>query len=286
MAETPKIKKITLGERNVMCAVWKSENPLKPPVFCIHGLARNGRDFDYIAKDLSKDRDVYAPDMVGRGKSDWLKEGQHYTYDLYVEDILQILDSLGLRQVDWIGTSMGGILAQRMAYEHPQLIRKMVINDIGAIISVQMMQRLNDYIGKRMLHSSEADAENYLRACYAGFGLTEDWQWDHMLDHGFKKLETGQYLLTYDPNLLNAILDAQGRVTLKENISLWPFWDSIEHPILLLRGEFSDFLSHEMAQEMIERNTNATLLEFSNCGHAPALMNYEQVLSIENWLDK
>ena len=180
---------------------------------------------------------------------------------------------------------MGGILGQRIAYEYPDRIRKIVINDIGALITVQMMQRLNDYVGQRMLHSSEAHAKNYIRACYAGFGLTESWQWTHLLEHSFKKLENEQHQLLYDPNLLNAILDDEKRVTLKENISLWPFWDNIKHPTLLLRGEFSDFLSNEMAQEMIERNPRATLIEFKNCGHAPALMNDEQVLAVRTWLD-
>ena len=282
--KAPQIKMIDREGRAIACAVWESSQN-KPPVFCIHGLTRNGRDFDYFASNLSDSRPVYAPDVAGRGSSDWLGQHEQYTYDLYVEDALHLLDSMGLDKVDWVGTSMGGILGQRIAYEYPERIRKIVINDIGALITVQMMQRLNDYVGKRMQHPSEAHGENYIRACYAGFGLTEDWQWQHLLKHSFKAHDDGTHELLYDPHLLNAILDENLHVTLKENISLWPFWDSIPHPILLLRGEFSDFLSHEMAQEMVERNKNATLLEFKNCGHAPALMNDEQTLAVRAWLD-
>lgn len=280
----PQIKTIDRNGRKISCALWGNHSN-QTPVLCVHGLTRNGRDFDYFANNLSDSRAIYAPDVAGRGKSDWLSEHEIYSYDLYVEDTLHLLDELGLEKVDWVGTSMGGILGQRIAYEYPERIRKIVINDIGAIISVQMMQRLNDYVGQRMVHLSEDHAENYLRACYAGFGLTEDWQWMHLLEHSFTKLADGQYQLRYDPNLLNAILDDKKRVNMHENISLWPFWDNIEHPILLLRGEFSDFLSHEMAEEMIERNPRATLLQFSNCGHAPALMNNEQVLAVRAWLN-
>lgn len=280
----PRIEKIDRNGRKISCAIW-DEHGEKTPVFCVHGLTRNGRDFDYFATHLSDNRSVYAPDVAGRGQSDWLKESERYTYDLYAEDAIHLLDTLGLEQVDWVGTSMGGILGQRVAYEHPQRIRKLVVNDIGALITVQMMQRLNDYVGQRMVHPSEAHAENYLRACYAGFGLKESWQWNHLFEHSFTIRKDGKHQLVYDPNLLNAILDEEGRITLQENISLWPFWENLEHPILLLRGEFSDFLSHEMAQEMLERNPHATLIEFKNCGHAPALMNEEQVLAIRTWLD-
>jgi len=280
----PEIKTITRNSRDISCAVWQNEvNNI--PVFCIHGLTRNGRDFDYLASGLNDTRAIYAPDVVGRGQSDWLPKGEIYSYDTYVEDTLHLLDELGLEQVDWVGTSMGGILGMRMACEYPGRIRKIVINDIGAIVSLEAMQRLNDYVGQHMHHATEADAENYLRVCYGAFGLNKSWQWDHMLKHSVKPVDDGRVRLVYDRAIINGIQDEHGELTLTEDINLWPFWEHFTHPTLLLRGEHSDFLNPSMAKEMCERHPNATLVEFKDCGHAPALMDDKQVSAVRDWLD-
>lgn len=282
----PQIKTFRRDGRAISCAVWESAKE-KPPVLCVHGLTRNGRDFDYFASALSDSRSVYCPDMAGRGRSDWLPAGQLYTYDLYAEDVLFLLDQLGLTQVDWVGTSMGGILGMRMAGEHPQVIRKMVTNDIGAIVTLKSMQRLHDYVGRRMVQPSLAHAENYLRTVYAGFGLTEHWQWDQLLRYSFAPVEDSKrYRLLYDPQIINAIRDKDGNFILTEDVNLWPYWEKISQPTLLMRGQNSDFLSHDLAQEMVTRHPNATLQEISNCGHAPALMTDDQVSLVREWLDR
>ncbi|MDG1286714.1 MAG: alpha/beta hydrolase [Rickettsiales bacterium] len=280
----PKIQTITRNDRDISCAVW-NENNDKTPVFCIHGLTRNGRDFDYLASSLNDSRTIYAPDVVGRGLSDWLPAGEIYNYDTYVEDTLHVLDTLGLEQVDWVGTSMGGLLGMRMACEYPSRIRKFVINDIAPVISVEAMQRLDDYVGQHMDHASLAEAENYIRICYGAFGLNKSWQWNHMLKHSVKPTEDGRVRMLYDPAIINGIRDEKGEMTLTDDINLWPLWENIPQPILLLRGEHSDFLSAAMAKEMCERHPNATWIEFKDCGHAPALMVDGQVNAVREWLD-
>ncbi len=281
----PEIHSITISGRNLSCAVWKSAKPSKPPVFCVHGLTRNGRDFDVIASTLCHDRDVYAPDMAGRGYSDWLDDKQSYQYETYIADILYLFDHFGLKQMDWIGTSMGGILGNLLGASVPQFFRKIVINDIGITISVEMMQGLKDYVGHHMHHPNKEAAMQYLRKCYAGFGLTEEWQWAHFFNHSFKTNVNGGYDLLYDPQILAPLSDKAGELTMKEDFSLSPYWEAISCPVLLIRGEFSSYLPREMAQIMVKNKPNARLIEFKNCAHAPAFMNNEQVISVKNWLD-
>ncbi len=282
----PVVKALNRNERDISCAIWNEEAKSdRTPIFCIHGLTRNGRDFDYFASAMSDKRAIYAPDVVGRGKSEWLPSGEIYSYDLYVEDTLYLLDELGLDQVDWLGTSMGGILGMRMACEYPDRIRKFVVNDIGAIVTLEAMHMLNNYVGQHMNHPSEADAEDYLRICYGAFGLNKSWQWDHMLEHSVTATNNGGVRLVYDPKIINGIQDAEGKLILTEDINLWPFWENITHPTLLLRGQDSDFLSATMAKEMCERHADATWVEFEDCGHAPALMEDRQVHVVRDWLN-
>ena len=284
LTRQPDIKRFTREDsREISCALWGGLASAVP-AFCIHGLTRNGRDFDYLGQSLSEHRHVICPDVVGRGASDHLQKGEIYDYDLYVEDALFVMDQLGLSQVDWVGTSMGGILGMRMAAEYPDRIRKLVINDIAAVITLEVMQLLCDYVGQHMEHPSREAAEQYVRTTYGAFGLNKDWQWEHLINHSFHSRADGSYRLVYDDQILNGIKDAQGNMILAEDIDLLPFLDAIKQPILLLRGEHSEFLSKEMAQKMAARHPNTTLVEFKDCGHAPALMDDVQVEVVKNWL--
>lgn len=263
----------------------RQPNPSHLPVFCVHALTRNGRDFDAIASVLSQDREVYSLDVVGRGQSDWLPAGQTYDYELYLKDITAVVEALSLTRLHWIGTSMGGIIGIAMAALQPQLIQALVVNDIGAEISLATMQRLHEYVGLSMQHPNREAAMEYVQKCYGAFGLTQPWQWEHLFHHSYRREPDGSYTLRYDPHILNAARDEAGNFTLTEGVDLWPYWNEIHRPILLLRGAESEFLSPEMAQRMVAAKPQTSLLEIPHCGHAPSLMEPEQITAVKDWLN-
>ncbi len=259
-------------------------NDQNTPVLCVHGLTRNGRDFDFLAQELAQTTRVICPDLPGRGKSDWLANTEEYNYDTYIDCILQLLQFLNIKQVDWVGTSLGGILAMRMAAEKPNIIHKLVLNDIGAVIPLAGAQRINSYVGMVMNFSGRDAAEQHMREIYAGFGITDDKHWQHLLEHSFSQMSNGEYQLSYDPGILDPLRTKNKELQQEENIELWHWWDNISCPVLIIRGEYSDILLAETAQEMIERNNNAKLVTIENVGHAPTLMPDEQVQIVTNWL--
>jgi pimeloyl-ACP methyl ester carboxylesterase len=281
----PERKHVLLGKRKLSYLHWECTNPKRPPLVCVHGLTRNAHDFDAIGAYLSTEQTIYSIDMAGRGQSNWLPAKEVYSYELYAQDILAFLSALEIKQIDWLGTSMGGILGMVLGSSHPEIFRKMIINDISAFIPLSAMHRLNDYVGRQMLHPNKKTAMEYVKIFYGAFGLKEEWQWEHLFAHSFRLLEDGQYELTYDPEIMNTIRDDKGELTLTGDVDLWPFWENMLNPTLLLRGEKSDFLNASMQQEMLQRQSNAETITFSGCGHAPALMDSEQIQAVANWLN-
>ncbi len=250
-----------------------------PTLVCIHGLTRNGKDFDVIAEALSARYRVICPDMSGRGRSDNLRVASEYQYSTYCADAAALLARLDVDSVDWIGTSMGGLIGMMLAAQPGSPIRRLVVNDIGAFLSKAGIQRIRDYVGLDPTFPSLEAMEAMVRANYASFGPLTDSEWRKLARDSAREKPGGGWGLAYDPR----IADAFKAVPL-EDVELWPVWDAIQCPTLLMRGAQSDLLSRETAEAMTQRGPKAKLVEFPGVGHAPALMNEEQIGVVRDFL--
>lgn len=274
------------GDHRVHVLKWTSQkpNPALPSVICAHGLTRMGYDFFDIGKFLSATRDVYSITMPGRGESEWFSDPQHYNYPVYATDCIYIIRTvLGLASVDWLGTSMGGLIGMWTAALDassgvPPLIRKLVLNDIGPFLPLSAVQRIAQYASRIQNFATFEDVERYCRAIYADFGIKTDKDWRFFAEHTVRPLESGGYTLHYDPNI------AKNFGAVKEDVSIWPIYEAVKCPTLLLRGVRSDVLSKELAVEMTQRGPKAKLVTFENCGHAPALIDSEQMHVVSEFL--
>jgi pimeloyl-ACP methyl ester carboxylesterase len=254
-------------------------------VICVHGLTRNGRDFDALAGALSTNRvRVICPDIAGRGMSEWLPNAEYYNNEQYCADMSALINALAPGPVDWIGTSMGGIIGMMLAAGREIPIRRLVVNDIGPVIPAAGLARIAEFVGADPTFTDIAELEDYLRQVHAPFGITDDGQWRHLADHSARPLTNGRLGLAYDPRIGDAFRQSPDQPTPEQDIVFWPIWDAIECPVLVLRGETSDILSAETAAEMRRRGPRATVVEIQECGHAPSLMANEHIVIIRDWL--
>jgi pimeloyl-ACP methyl ester carboxylesterase len=258
---------------------WEwARDPALPVVVAVHGLTRNGRDFDALAGALADRRRVVCPDIVGRGKSDWLPAGALYSYPQYLADCAALLARLSVAQVDWVGTSMGGLIGMMLAAQPLTPIRRLVLNDVGPLVPKTALERIGSYVGGDPHFKSHRDLEFYLRRTYAAFGPLTGLDWAHLARHSVRSLPDGGYGLAYDPKIGEAF---KGPIA---DVDLWPLWDRIDCPVLILRGGQSDLLSSEVAADMVRRKPGTSLIEFPECGHAPALMAPHQIAAVRDWL--
>lgn len=272
------------GTHKIAFYEWGS--PYAPPVICVHGLTRNGRDFDFLARELAADYRVIAIDIAGRGKSDKLARIQWYENGTYMQDVLALLERMNIQKFDWIGTSMGGIIGMMIASLVPDKITRLVLNDVGALLPKTGLIRIGDYVGKKPRFDSMDEASTYIQRIMAPFGVKEDHHWQHVFDHSFHRHDDGSVSFAYDPGIGDAFRLAASEMEKLEDISLWMLWESIDCPALILRGELSDILSREVAQDMCAMHPNATVAEFAGIGHAPTLMETAQITTITDWMKK
>lgn len=255
--------------------------PAVPPLICAHGLTRNGRDFDDLAAGLvGSDRRVVCPDIAGRGRSDWLSDSALYSIPKYCSDMAALIARLDAPQVDWVGTSMGGLIGMILAAQPNTPIRRLVINDVAPEVPQAAMQDIADYVGQDPSFPDLSGLEAALREIHAGFGRLSDAQWRHLATHGAREKADGTLGLAYDPAI------AEPFKAMIETVDLWPFWDRIACPVLVLRGAESPFLTADLAQRMTERGPKAQVMEIAGCGHAPSLMSYDQIAIIREFLDE
>jgi len=247
-------------------------------LLCVHGLTRNSRDFDPLAAALESHYRIVCPDVVGRGRSDWLTHKTDYTYPQYLGDMAALIARTGAVQVDWVGTSMGGLIGMFLAAQPNSPIRKLVMNDVGPFVPLAGLQRIADYVGRPVRFGSLAEMEKYLRVIAAMFGPLTDDQWRHITEHSARRLDNGEYEFAYDPGIAETFKSALA------DVDLWPVWDAIQCPVLVLRGARSDVLTAADANTMTQRGPRAERVEFAGVGHAPGLMNAEQIDVIKNWL--
>jgi pimeloyl-ACP methyl ester carboxylesterase len=251
------------------------------PLVCVHGLTRNGRDFDDLAAVLSRSGPVVAPDIVGRGASDWLASPAEYAYPRYVADIATLIASLDAPEVDFLGTSMGGIIGMVLASLPRTPIRRLVLNDVGGLIPKAALERIGRYIGAQYRFDGLEDVEAELRRVHGAFGPLSDAQWRRMAEHSHRRLPDGGFALAYDPGIGEAF-----KTMPIEDVQLWAYYDRVACPTLLIRGAKSDLLLPETAEEMTRRGPRATLYEVADAGHAPALMDQAQIEAVGRFLER
>ena len=250
-------------------------------LICVHGLTRNGRDFDHLAQALKADFRVICPDVVGRGQSDWLQVKAEYGYVQYMSDMTALIARVTderPREIDWLGTSMGGLLGIIVASLPGNPIRKLVVNDAGMLVPKEALERLKLYVGKDPRFPTLEALEKHVRQISAPFGRLTDAQWRHLNVHGAKQYSDGTWGFRYDPGIATVL---QGEL---QDIDIAKQWDAITCPTLLLRGADSDVLTRETAEAMTRRGPKATLVEFPDIGHAPMLMTDEQVRIVRDFL--
>lgn len=250
-------------------------------VICVHGLTRNGRDFDFLAQALSRDFRIVCPDVAGRGRSDWLESKQDYGYAQYMADMTALLARVTAgaeKTIYWVGTSMGGLLGIIMAAMPKNPIRKLVVNDAGMLVPKAALERLALYVGKDPRFATLDALEAHVRHISAPFGALSDEQWRHLTVHSAKQHADGTWGFRYDPAIANAF---SGELN---DIDLSAYWDAVRCPTLLLRGADSDILLRATAEAMTQRGLGATLVEFQAVGHAPMLMSDEQVTAVRDFL--
>jgi pimeloyl-ACP methyl ester carboxylesterase len=251
-------------------------------VICVHGLSRNGRDFDTLAQALAPDFRVVCPDVAGRGRSDWLTDKKDYGYPQYLTDMTALMARLtagGEKTIYWVGSSMGGIIGILLASLPQTPIRKLVVNDVSALIPKAALERIGTYVGKDPRFGSYDELERYVRTVSASFGPLTDDEWRHLTTHGAKEYPDGSWGMCYDPGI--GMPFQAGPL---EDIALWQHWDAIRCPTLLLRGVQSDILLKETATEMTQRGPRPRLVEFAGVGHAPMLMADDQVAAVREFL--
>jgi pimeloyl-ACP methyl ester carboxylesterase len=248
-------------------------------LLCVHGLTRNARDFDALAQALSSDYRVVCPDVVGRGRSDWLRVKYDYSFPVYVADMVTLIARLGVAHVDWVGTSMGGVIGMLLASQPHTPVRRLVLNDVGPLITAESLRRIGQYVGQAPVFPTLEAAEEYVRQIGASFGPLTNAQWRHLTCHSMRPVEKG-YPFNYDPGLG----DPFRMMPILLDVETWDAYDRISHPVLAIRGAESDLLRRETWLEMAERGPKARLIEFPGIGHAPMLMSEDQIGVIRNFL--
>lgn len=280
-------------------AYWQWGDPANPHVvLCVHGLSRQGRDFDVLARHLCDDVRVVCPDVVGRGKSDWLKDPMGYQIPLYAADMLVLLGQLQqdapISTLDWVGTSMGGLIGMAIAGQPDMAaaaavppVHKLVLNDVGPAIEWPAIQRIAAYLGKAGHFATLQEAADAMWAISKSFGPHTPAQWLELSRYMVKPAGTADgagLTLHYDPAIAVPVRAATQASTQQGEALLWQLYDNIKASTLIMRGAESDLLSRANALAMTQRGPRARLIEFEGVGHAPTLISMDQVSTVSDFL--
>lgn len=250
---------------------------------CVHGLTRQGRDFDVLAQALADDYRVVCPDVVGRGESDWLADPMGYAIPYYVADMVTLLARLDAQEVHWVGTSMGGLIGLGVASLAGSPVSRLVLNDVGPAIEPASLQRIGQYLGQPAHWATLDEAADALWAISQSFGPHTRAQWLALTEHQITPDGTG-FKPHYDPAIRHAFTAITPELAAAGEAALWASYDRIACPTLLLRGAESDLLSLATAQAMTQRGPRARLHEFAGVGHAPTLVAPDQVAVVRDFL--
>lgn len=250
-------------------------------VVCVHGLTRNGRDFDDLATALAeRGWRVAAPDVVGRGESDWLIDKAGYDFAVYASDMSQLIARLGGAPVHWVGTSMGGVIGQMMAAAANAPIARMVLNDIGPYLDKAGLARIKGYVGNDPSYASFAEARAAIDAVTDKFGPMDAEQRRRFTRVAIRERPNGAIAMNYDPKIAWSFKENE-----PEAVDMWPIWGMIRCPVLVLRGAESDLLSEATARRMQIEGPKAEEYVVAGVGHAPALMSGPEIDRIVAFLE-
>jgi pimeloyl-ACP methyl ester carboxylesterase len=247
---------------------------------CVHGLTRNGRDFDALAQAMASHYRVICPDVVGRGQSGRLRDPVGYVIPQYVSDMVTLIARLGVERVDWVGTSMGGLIGMALASQDGSPIGRMLLNDVGPLITVESLQRIAVYVGGDPTWASFDEALAYVKLISAPFGKLDEAQWHHLTESSVSRRADGRWGFLYDPLIAEPFKAA----FVDKDVDLWPIYDRIACPTLVLRGADSDLLTRATWSEMGQRGPRARLAEVQGVGHAPMFLTEEQISIARNFL--
>lgn len=275
-------------------------------VVCAPGLTRNARDFDALARAMRSHVRLVCMDVVGRGRSDWLAHKSDYSFRQYQTDAAALIARITVpavrlgwfgraksharaRSIDWVGTSMGGLIGMLLAAQPGTPLRRLVLNDVGPFIPWSAMARLKGYAGKARRFPDLTAAEAYIREVCAGFGPLDEAQWRQLAENSVRRHDDGDYELAYDPGIAESLWTGAGlNVSLGPDffrgINLWKTWDAIRCPTLVLRGANSDVLTAETALQMTRRGPPTRMVELPGVGHAPALVSADQIATVGDFL--
>lgn len=309
-AETPRVNAITCaspaGFHRMAYYEWgDAENP--DVVLCVHGLTRTGRDFDTLARELSRNYRVICPDVVGRGLSDRLSNPLFYAVPQYVSDMVTLIGRLQPARLQWVGTSMGGLIgmayAGGLAQAHavhaqptptqslhalpPTGLRldRLVLNDVGPRIEPSSLHRIGQYVGEVVCFNSFEEAVTYVKTTAASFGPHTEEQWQALTR--FTYIHQGdQWIKHYDLGLAIPFKSMDEASASQGEQYLWMAYASIQVPVLIVRGQDSDLLSPQTLQLMLERNAHARAVQFAGVGHAPTLMAQDQLDAVTGFLNE
>lgn len=266
------------GFHRIAYTEW-SEKPEAPVMICVHGLTRNGRDFDTLAAALSEGWRIVCPDVVGRGESEYLTVKEDYNYAVYANDMAALIARSGADSVDWVGTSMGGIIGMMLAAMPGSPIRRLVLNDIGARIDEEGLKRIGGYAGGDPSFPDFDTGYRAIRDIAAAFGPMTEEQWRQFAAVVLKERPDGTWGMNYDPAIA-----WQMKLEPLRTIEMWHLWDAIRCPVMVLRGAESDLLSAATVEEMRTRGPGCEEVVIEGVGHTPALMDDHQVGAIRDFL--
>ena len=274
------------GEHSLIFYDWGDVDSTTTTI-CVHGLTRNAHDFDVIAPRLAATgRRVFTINMAGRGESSWLADPMGYNYGSYAADCLAIMDNFHLRKVEWLGTSMGGVIGMTIAAHHPDRIKKLILNDIGSQLSAAALKRIYDYVQTMPSHfETRADADAYLGLAFKPFGITDPAQWQKFVDGSLIPNDNGTFRYACDPTIAEPLRFATQNFTEINDVNLTALWEMVSAPTLILHGAESDVLSADTVALMRKTNGRAESRTIEGVGHAPALMDDAQINLVINWLN-
>jgi pimeloyl-ACP methyl ester carboxylesterase len=250
---------------------------------CVHGLTRVGRDFERLACALAEQYRVVCPDVAGRGRSDWLADPRLYAVPQYAFDMTSLIARLGVEMVDWLGTSMGGLIGLSLAGQPNAPIGRLILNDVGPRLELAALRRIADYVGQPRRFDSLQQATDYVRSVSSGFGLKTEDDWRELARSVVRHDETG-WSLHYDPAIGDALKSLTAETAAAGEAGLWKLYDAVRCPTLLVRGAESDLLSEATAQEMTQRGPCAQLVRIDGVGHAPMFFDEAQIAIVRRFL--
>lgn len=270
------------GMHSVAYTEWgRADNPRV--LMCVHGLTRLGRDFDRLARALASHYRVVCPDVAGRGRSDWLRNPAHYVVPQYVADMVTLIARLGADEVDWVGTSMGGLIGISLAGQPGSPIKRLVINDVGPRLDAAAIARIGGYVGAPVSFASVDEAVDYISKVAAPFGLTRREDWVELVEPTLRRAGE-RWVLHYDPNIAVPFKAVTPEIAAVAEAATWKLYDQIACPTLVVRGAHSDLLSHETLVEMMQRGPRATAVEVPGVGHAPTFMHEHEIAIVRDFL--